>query len=259
MLVIDNFHIVLVRPQDNLNIGSVARAMTNLGFSNLHLVAPKDFQVKRALITACHGTKVIEELKVHSSLEEALSGMQEVVGFSARTGRNRDRPISLPSWVEQACLGGAEVKTALMFGSENNGLSSEELSYCRKQILIPCAPTYTSFNLAQAVLLALYEIFRRSGEETKEDEEVSLLASQSEQDLGSELASWDDFEQLDRLVDQVLTRSRFYKPGTPAPIPLIVKRLLRNIRPDQREMGILIGMFGKIDRALSGEIPPADI
>ena len=42
---------------------------------------------------------------------------------------------------------------------------------------------------------------------------------------------------------------------TPRPVPQLVKHLLRRIDPDEREMGILMGMFGKIHRALAGQVP----
>ena len=64
-----------------------------------------------------------------------------------------------------------------------------------------------------------------------------------------------EFAQLDRLVEAALTQSGYFHKGTPRPVPRLVKHLLRRIDPDEREMGILMGMFGKIHRALAGQVP----
>ena len=72
------FNVVLVEPEESLNIGSVARAMMNLGFYNLHLIRPKNYDRARAQVTACWAGTVLDQLKIHDSPELALSEMQYV-------------------------------------------------------------------------------------------------------------------------------------------------------------------------------------
>jgi len=250
----DTFHIVLVSPQESLNVGSVLRAMLNLEYKHLHLVAPRDFDPYRARITACHAESLIPSIQIHKTLSDALGPMQNVVGFSAQTGRNRLAIESLPDWARRQTHSVVkQTKTALVFGPEDTGLLLEDLELCRTLVTIPSGPEYTSYNLAQAVLLALYSI-RESVAGMEERSESETEQGLIDGERGA-LASWRDFQYLDSLVDSVLELSRFYRKGTPQPIPGVVKRLLRRTEPSDREMGIMLGMFRRIEGVLSGRVP----
>jgi len=110
-------------------------------------------------------------------------------------------------------------------------------------VRIPSRAVNPAFNLSQAVLLALYEVER------------SLSSMSDAPEIAHDRAAWRDFYELDRIVDEALTRSRFYHEGTPEPLPSVVKHLFKRIDPDVREMQLLLGMFSKINRALAGEVP----
>ncbi len=64
---------------------------------------------------------------------------------------------------------------------------------------------------------------------------------------------------METLVEEVLTRARFYRLGNPEVIRGMVKHLLRRMDPDSREMRVMLGMFGKITRALQGIVPVAGV
>jgi TrmH family RNA methyltransferase len=237
---LDRVHVILVEPGDSRNVGSVARVMSNLGFRHLHLVAPPRYRPEDAATTACWATDLLQQASLHSSLEEAIAPMEHVVGFSVREGHNRPRLLLLRQWVDR--LNGAPAQeTALVFGPEDTGLRQEHVALCRWLVRIPSAQENPSFNLAQAVLLALHEISRPD-----ESEPVPAPARRPRQR---------EFLELDRIVDEVLTRSRFYHRGTPAPLPGVIKHLLRRMDPDEREMRVLIGMFSKVNKALAGKVP----
>lgn len=236
----DRVHVVLVEPGDSLNVGAVARAMSNLGFAHLHLVAPPRYDPQKAAVAACWGRETLERARVHDSLAAALAPMEHVVGFSARHGRNRPRHLALPQWVA-GWAADAPGATALLFGPEDHGLQTHHLDACHALVRIPSSADNPSFNLAQSVLLALYEIDRHTAPAAVEPVRPRADAA--------------SFTQLDRLVTDVLRRCRYYGPGTPRPVPRVVQHLLRRIDPDPREMRILLGVFGKIQRALRGRIP----
>jgi len=126
----EHLHVVLVEPGDPLNVGSVARAMSNLGYRHLHLVAPPRYDAERAATTACWATDLLAEARTHDSLEAALAPMQLVVGFTARHGRHRAQHVSLPRWVERMAAA-PPAATALLFGPEDTDLRAEHLSPCR--------------------------------------------------------------------------------------------------------------------------------
>lgn len=247
--------VVLVEPAENLNIGSVARAMANLGFSQLVLVSPENYDQKRALITACHADFVVHKAIIVNSLAEAVSDVTDVVGFTGTTGTNR-HPVLLKEWVREVIEEQKErqklesdnntvsdmkplklSKTGLVFGPEDTGLRIEHLEQCRLHVRIPSSERCFSFNLAQAVLVALYEL------------RTNLEAFQV-QKVDNKEPTYNDFFQLDRLITSALTLSEFYREGTPEPIPRIVMNMFRRIKPNAREMGILLGMWSRLEREL---------
>lgn len=232
-----SFHIVLVEPADNSNIGAAARAMMNLGFCNLHLVAPRRFDIERAAITACWARPILETAQIHGNLEDALSTAQSVAGFSARPCAGNARQLDLFEWVRRL-EGERELQTALLFGPEDTGLRSEHLDLCRWVVRIPAGDEYRAYNLAQAVLLALFEINR-----------AAWLKPGSAAANHPDAPAWDDFKQLDKLVEEAAQRSRFFNSGTPPHLPGLLKTLFRRLDPDRREMQVLLGLFSRINKS----------
>lgn len=235
----DNFSVVLVEPRDSLNIGSVVRAMSNLGFNDIRLIAPSSYDPSRARITACGGEGLLQQVEIFPDLQSALSGIEDVIGFSCRSGRNRVVHKELPQWLLETAVA-ASKKTALLFGPEDSGLRQEHVEQCRLLVTIPTTKENSSFNLSQAVLIVLYELSK------------DRLVGPEQQ---TEFPTWNEFYQLDRIVDGIGDLSGFFRVGTPQPIPGLIKALLRRIEPSRREMGILLGFLGRIERCLKGEVP----
>src|SRR5262245_31354666 len=96
----DRVHVVLVEPGDSRNVGSVARAMSNLGFRHLHLVAPPRYHMEDAATTACWATDILAAAQMHTSLADAIAPLQHVIGFSVRAGHNRPRLLLLDQWID---------------------------------------------------------------------------------------------------------------------------------------------------------------
>ena len=238
----DRFHIVLVEPQESMNVGSVARSMMNFGFTRLHLVSPRGYKPARASMTACWASSVLEEMQIHTDFAEAIASAQDVVGFSSRDGKNRSNVVDLGDWTAGSAAGPARV-TALVFGPEDTGLRNEHLDQCTTRVCIPTGEAYPSLNLAHAVTLGLYEIFRTHR---------GAVPVSGEQEPAAE---WNDHFQLDRLVERSAQMSNFIARGTPSHIPGLVKQLFRRIKPSQREVAILLGLFGCIERTLDGRSP----
>ncbi|NCC24716.1 MAG: RNA methyltransferase [Deltaproteobacteria bacterium] len=155
-------HIVLSRPRYSANVGSVARACLNMGCPNLILVDPENWRIEEALPLATHHARhILEEARIVPDLGTALTGFHHVYGTTARTGgwrRNLRFPDqAAPLMAEQLAHGD---QVALVFGPENTGLANEEIELCGQLLIIPTAPDMTSLNLAQAVLIVLYECLK---------------------------------------------------------------------------------------------------
>jgi TrmH family RNA methyltransferase len=232
-----SIRIVLVEPAGSLNIGAVARAMHNFGFSDLVLVAPRNYNEKQARDNACWGVPVLENLRQVATLAEALTDCELSFGFSARAGSNRPALhliYELPRLIENH----NPTKIAFVFGPEESGLRGEHVEHCRYLIKIPSSPENPSLNLAQAVLLGLFEVVR------------SQRDPSSEPTVERELPNENDFVQLNRLIDEVMKDSEFWHASSPRPVPGIVRMLLRRTDPSRREMGILLGWFSRIAQKL---------
>src|SRR3972149_4767802 len=84
-----NISIVLVEPQSSGNIGSVARAMENTGFSNLVLIKPADYKNDEAYSMACNACGTLLSASLYSSIKDAVKDSVLVVGTTRRKGRER--------------------------------------------------------------------------------------------------------------------------------------------------------------------------
>jgi TrmH family RNA methyltransferase len=232
-------HIILVEPQDSLNIGSVARAMMNLGFQHLHLVKPHQFVVEKALVTGRWAEDLIRGACVHDSLSDALASMKDVVGFSSHHRPNRGEPIPLPDWVGATSQRPYE-KTALLFGREDTGLPPEAIEQCRVLVRIPSRAEYPAFNLAQSALLAMYEISRLSWDGISTET--------------PERPSWNQFEHLDRICQEVMNMSGFHHREDGDPTATLVRNMFRRLEMSEREMRVMLALFNRIRISLHREL-----
>ncbi len=232
----DSFHVVLVRPRTNANIGAVARAMQNFGFSHLHLVAPHRYEHNEAATTACWATEILSQVTIHSSLEKALLDVSDSIGFTSSYGKNRSEHILLGEWTSR--LQGLKhyPKTALIFGPEDTGLTNEDIPYCRLLVRIATDQSNPSLNLAQAVLLVLYELTQTPVELSVEEESY---------------ATGKDFEVLCSFVHELAKHSQFYSEATPAHLPELISRLVRRTQANEREMHIMLGIAKKLLERIS--------
>ncbi|MEG4327954.1 RNA methyltransferase [Microcoleus sp. herbarium5] len=162
-----NIRIVLVEPAGPLNVGSVARVMKNMGLHQLVLVNPQcDHLGEEARLMAVRAADILETAKVVESLPAALVGCVRAI---ATTG---DDCRSLPTQLEEpadALPWLLEAPSALIFGREDCGLTNAELNRAQRLIRIPSSDAYTSLNLAQAVAICCYELYREEGRRKKEE------------------------------------------------------------------------------------------
>jgi tRNA/rRNA methyltransferase len=175
-----NVAMVLVRPRFPENIGSAARAMCNMGFYNLIVVAPENPDKDRIFKLSTHAAAgVVEQMAVFDSLETALAPFNLVVGTTARLGRQRS-VIGSPEKLAQKLVPLAtENRVAVLFGPEDRGLSNADIRFCHWLMNIPTAK-FASLNLAQAVMIVCYALFNSVQAPTQKS--VPRLASRQELD-----------------------------------------------------------------------------
>lgn len=158
----DSIRVVLVEPEHPGNIGAAARAMANMGLSRLSLVAPHDFPSQVATARASGAGAILESAQVSATLDEAIADCSFAVASTARA-RTVAWPVEPPETAMRELLAhSATEQVALIFGSESNGLTNDELDRCQLGTRIPVAESFSSMNLGSAVSVMLYELRRQA-------------------------------------------------------------------------------------------------
>ncbi len=222
--------IVLIEPEFSGNLGSVARAMGNMGYEELILVSPKaDTTASDAKAMAMAAYPILEKSQTVSSLEAALSGCHWSVGFTRRLGRHRCQLLSME---DLATTTHKHFKSdhgvAFVFGPEKRGFTTREADACQQLVQIPTSEQVPSLNLSAAVLVALYEISRGQIEI-----ETSFPADE---------ASIDELEGMYNHLDELYEAVKYFDAQNRDRIPRILRRLFNRARPTSQEVRIIRGL-----------------
>lgn len=141
------------------NIGAVARAMKNFNLEELRIIAPRDgWPNEIARNNAVAAVNIIDNAKIYSNLQDSIKDIEYLYATTCiKRAMNKEYVFS------QNLLGHYPLsqKTGIMFGRENNGLNNEEISLANKIITINTGE-FSSLNIAQAVIIICYELFRNN-------------------------------------------------------------------------------------------------
>ncbi len=175
--------VVLNRPESASNVGAVARVISNTGLAGLDLVQPCDFRTVEAWRMAWRSEDVLEQIRVFENLEEARANAVYVAGFAGREGKKVE-PITPREMAREIAALDESAQAAIVFGCESRGLTEEELGLCQRRIRIPSHPRQPSLNLAQAVMVAAYEIYLASSDALAPTAPERATAAEAERSLG---------------------------------------------------------------------------
>ncbi|VBB42267.1 RNA methyltransferase, TrmH family, group 1 [uncultured Desulfatiglans sp.] len=230
---LDRVGIVLVEPHIPENIGSVARAMHNMGLSRLTVVNPKNCDLSRVLKTATGSSiDVIEEMDVLEDFSEAVGPFEFVVGTTARTGTLRPALMEPRGLAQSLIPITCENRVAILFGPEDRGLSNEHLRQCHTIVTIPTA-SFSSLNLAQAVMVICYELF--------------LAAAEAPHVALPRLADRFELEGMYDHLKTVLTKIGFIDRQNPEHWMINIRRFLSRMPLRARDVRIIRGICRQVD------------
>ena len=238
--LLNSVKVVLVGTTHPGNIGATARAMKNMGILDLALVEPKEFPSDVATFRSKAAKDILEKASVHTSLEEAISECELVVGTSAR-GRTVPWPVLNPrEAAEEMHKSSLNGKVAIVFGREDRGLTNEELGLCNFHVHIPSDPEYSSLNLSQAVQILAYEI------------RLSYLQGRhvNKEYWDVELANNEQTERLINHMDELMQEVDFYDVENPRKLLVRVRRFFKRSKIDVMEANIFRGLFATIQKKL---------
>ncbi|TFH23873.1 MAG: RNA methyltransferase [Myxococcales bacterium] len=234
--------VVLVGPRGGANVGAVCRAIMNMGGGDLYVV-DGNYDTEQAAIMAVHARPVHDARRDVTTLREAIRGCSVVVGTTARKGpyreRSRDVRAAAAGLVRAENQGATPV--AIVFGPEDTGLTNEDIAVCHDLVFIPTTDAYQSLNLAQAVMVVLYEIHRARldvpGEESSADPDESSLRL---------LADAGAVEEMFGGLERALVDVGFLPSENPKHIMVTLRALFGRAALDDRELRILRGIIRQI-------------
>lgn len=235
--LLSRIRVVLVATRHPGNIGSAARAMRNMGLTDLALVDPHRFPDPEATALASGADSILENATVHATLVDAIADCEHVIATTARV-----RYVSIPFSEPRECVarlaaGQHPGKVAIVFGRERTGLTNEELDHCREAVAIPTDPQFGSMNLAAAVQIMAYELRLAAGARIPEMPEHQPVPQ-------------GQMEHFFDHLEKVLIATTFVDPAAPRFIMRRMRRMFGRAAPDSHEINILRGILTSVEEAL---------
>jgi tRNA/rRNA methyltransferase len=234
---------VLVGTSHPGNVGAAARAIKNMGFGDLRLVAPRHRDVlerPETVAFASGAEDVLRGARVRAELADAVADCGVTVALSARV-RDFGPPLHTPDWLpefaERATRQGRKV--AFVFGSERFGLSNADVYRCDALLSIPANPAYTSLNLAQAVQVVAWEWRKALGVHPVRPAQPEAVAATAE-----------EVDGLLAHAGQALLALGTLDPQAPRKLMPRMQRLASRAQLTRDEVQILRGVCSAILRKL---------
>ncbi|MFT5220338.1 MAG: tRNA (cytidine32/uridine32-2'-O)-methyltransferase [Planctomycetota bacterium] len=233
---LDNIKIVLVGTTHPGNIGAAARAMNNMCLPQLVLVEPKCPIGEIAYSRASGANTILDNRIVVDTLPEAIADSELVVAASARK-RSLPWPELTPDeFADKVSQLGTEAKVSLVFGREQSGLTNEEIQMCNSMVIIPTNPDFSSLNLASAVQVLCYELYKR----------VSVTG-ESKSVEGDDLpASNYEFEGYFEHLRTTLEETGFLNLTSPGMTLARLRRLYLRAELSKAEVSMLRGILSSV-------------
>ena len=240
-IITKNISIILVSPEHPNNIGAAARAMNNMGIYDLRLVNPCEYLsngVNGAKTLAVHSQFILENAKIYTSLKEAILDKEIIIGTTTRIRGHHKQLNScwdLESFMDRF---NDSTKIAFVFGRETSGLTNEEINLCNTIISIPTFGENSSLNLAQAVMVLLYEtsknLYKNKPIYIKEDA----------------LANSNHIESMKINLFSILKNINYIKEGNFEKKWGLFSKIISEKKLTQKDVDIIQGVLNKIKKLL---------
>jgi tRNA/rRNA methyltransferase len=235
---LDSISVILVRSRFPENVGSVARAMKNMGLNHLILVDGCSPLHINAYKLASGAEDILERAEEFPTLKEAISQMGCVVGTTSRAGKERSPLLTPEDLAKKLIPLSAKNPVGLVFGSEKEGLTKDELSLCHIYVRIPSSESFPSLNLAQAVMVICYELFQSSMAIPKPP---------------TQLAQAEKLERMFEHMEKTLLSIGFLDSKQAKRMMRVLRRLFGRSQMDDRDVQILQGIWSQMDWHLKKE------
>jgi TrmH family RNA methyltransferase len=237
---LSRIRVVLHEPQDPVNIAAVVRAMKNMGLSALTLVRPAEYDASRIRFVAHDSDDLVAGIRHCDTIDEALEGCVRVAAYTARQRAAKRRVEGPRGAAEELVKCTADGDVALLFGREDRGLDNEALDRAHIVVTIPTTG-YASLNLAQAALIAMYELRLAAPE---------YVRARRAPRKDAPPATNEQFERLFADVERALIAIDFFKTRNEELVLRSFRSLTFRAAPDAREIELLRAMAIEVSRSL---------
>jgi len=235
---LENISIVMVGTTHPGNIGAAARAMHNMCINKLVMVSPKCPVGEVAYARASGAHAILDARRTVDTLEEALKDCELVIGSTARIRSLSWPELSTTEMAEKTWSLNDESQVAIVFGREHSGLTNEELQLCNYMVTIPTNPDFSSLNVASAIQVFCYEIYK-----TLDQGKVVESVPPSEP-----TATSFDLEGYFQHLEQVLITTGYLDADNPRQLLQRLRRLYQRANLSKPEVNILRGILSSIEK-----------
>src|SRR3954467_3296403 len=237
--------VVLYEPQDHVNIAATIRAMKNMGVSQLRLVRPIEYDAYRLEGIAPGTNDLIEKIEVFPDIDDAVADSVKVFAFTARRRAAKFRIIDAKQAAQEALVAAADGPVTVLFGREDTGLPNEAIEKAHSVVSIPTTD-HSSINLAQAVLIALYELHLAAGD-------VTRVLPPARKETGPPTAA--ELELFYEDLTRALEKIQFFKTRYAEHIMRSMRAMVTRSNPDPRELMLLRAIFIEVVRYIERTQP----
>lgn len=243
MTLFSRLRFVLVETSHPGNIGSAARAIKTMGFSDLVLVRPRFEDALThpdAVAFASGAGDILAQARIVDNVDDALRGCNFAAAVSARL-REYSPPVMAPRTLCTELASQSALTPAFIFGNERYGLPNEVVQACNALINIPANPDYSSLNLAQAIQVLAYEARMASVEHLASDQSPGTVIG-----FQGDAAAIDQIEGMYQHLEQALVSIEFLDPDNPRKLMSRLRRLFSRTGLEVEEVNILRGIARQI-------------
>lgn len=231
--------VVLLEPRDPVNIAAVVRVMKNMGVGDLRLVRPIAYDPWRIEGIAHDTRDVVDRIQHHDDLDDALADCVRVAGFAGKRRAARWAVRTPERAADDLITHAAHGPVAMVFGREDWGLPGGALDRAHILVNIPTTE-HASLNLAQAVLIGLYEVHLRAGDATRTLDPPRKNAPP---------ATGGQFAQLFAEAERALASVDFFRTRNTELILRTLRSLAFRSAPDSREIELMRAMLRELSRS----------
>lgn len=267
----DRVRFVMTEPSHPGNVGSAARAIKTMGFSELTLVAPRIDAISiqpEAIALASGANDVLNAAVIHPTLADALAPVTLAFALTAR-----ERDLGPPSLdIRQAALLAAshlalhpDARVAIVAGTERSGLTNAQIALCHRVCQIPANPAYSSLNVAQALQLAAWEMryallnppIAQTPIAAPESATADASVRAASNDPGRRPASSEAVQALITHLEQALEAVEFLDPAHPKKLMPRMRHLFGRCALTQDEVDMWRGVCTAMIATAGRAYPPA--